>query len=655
MRNRTGCCGAARRLALRVRDLLFLAVAIVPPGRPAEAVETGGAEAMVADGTVRPATSDCAFVPSHADPDGRRRREAVSRDTRAFASAHPAASSTAFHPASRLKRVNYVDDEIFGKMEADRVPPAPRSSDAEFLRRVTLDLTGRIPDADTVIAFLADPSSDKRSRMVDMLLTTDAFVDRWTFFYDELVQNTNRSSTGTLWDTANAAYHAYFQDAVRSRKPWDVMARELITASGPNTTVGPANFIVRQFQNNGPPQDTYDNLAVATSRVFLGTGVVFCTSCHNGQGHLDAINLWGSIVKRQDFWSLAAFFSWTDMPFAGPVPNTVYTIGQRRTGNYDYRLNTTTGNKTDRTGAYYTTTPPGLTTISPAYPRTPLNPSPGGILPGETFRQWLARLVTDDPQFARAAVNTLWKEMFKLGIVEPVDGFDPMRQDPASPPPGAWTVQPTHPALLNRLAQDFAAHGYDLRYILGVMAKSNAYQLSSFYPGTWSEAYTPYFARHFARRLGAEELWDAVQKATNVPSNMTVSGSPALALQLPNMGFQNGPDLNGRFMSAFGPGNRDTVPRSWKFSVAQALTMLNNNQVTIRSHDTQDSVVHRLVAANATPEQAVDTLFLKTLSRVPTPAEKAWCLSKAQGTSLPSFAQTLQFVLLQKLDFLYNY
>ena len=295
---------------------------------------------------MRPASSDCAFVPSHADPDGRRQRDAVSRTTRAFASAHPVAAGSTFRPAARIPRVNYVDDEIFGKMEADRVPAAPRSSDAEFLRRVTLDLTGRIPDADVVVAFVADPSPDKRSRMVDALLASDAFVDRWTFYYDELFQNTNASSTGSLWNTANAAYHAYFQDAVRSRKPWDVMARELITASGPNTTVGPANFIVRHFQNNGPPQDTYDNLAVATSRIFLGTSVVFCTSCHNGQGHLDAINLWGSIVKRQDLWGLAAFYSWTDMPFAGAPPDTVYTIAQRRTGNYDYRLNTTTGNKT---------------------------------------------------------------------------------------------------------------------------------------------------------------------------------------------------------------------------------------------------------------------------------------------------------------------
>ncbi|MBK9062638.1 MAG: DUF1549 domain-containing protein [Acidobacteria bacterium] len=602
------------------------------------------------------ASSDCAFAPSHADPDGLRRREAVSRTTRAFAAARPVAAGTAFRPVARIRRVNYVDDEIFGKMEADHVPPAPPSSDTEFLRRVTLDLTGRIPDADVVVAFVADPSPDKRSRMVDTLLASDAFVDRWTFFYDELFQNTSRSATGTLWEVPNAAYHAYFQDAVRSKKPWDVMARELITAKGANTTVGQANYLVRQFQNNGPPQDTYDNLAVATSRIFLGTNVVFCTSCHNGQGHLDAINLWGSIVKRQDFWGLAAFYSWTDMPFAGKDADQVYTIGERRTGNYDYRLNTTTGNKTIRTNAYYTTTPPGLTSIAPAYLRTPLNPVAAPQIPNETYRQWLGRLVTSDPQFARAAVNYLWKEMFKLGIVEPADAFDPMRQDPASPPPGAWTVQPTHPALLARLGQDFAAHGYDLRYILGVMAKSNAYQLSSSYPGTWSEGFTPYFARHFAQRLMAEEVWDAIVKATGVRSNMSVDW----AMQLPNIQMQNGgPDLNGRLMTPFVSGDRDTNPRSSKFSIQQALTLMNNDQVTIRTHGNfAGTAVNRLVTANATAPQIVTSLYLQTLSRYPTPAETALCLSlftTRYSGSTATFANDLQWVLLNKLDFVYNY
>jgi len=606
--------------------------------------------------------ADCTFVPSHADPDGRLGRDALSRGTQAFASAHPAAAGPAFQPSARLRRVNYVDDEVFGKMDAARVVPAPLASDAEFLRRVTLDLTGRIPDAATAGAFLADPSPDKRGRMIDTLLASDAFVDRWTFFYDELFQNTAFASSGRLYSQGRNAFHAYFQDAVRSHKPWDAMAREIIGATGVNTSVGAANYAVRQIQTNGPAQDTYDNLAASTAAVFLGTNAVFCTSCHNGQGHLDAINLWGSTVKRQDFWGLASFYSRVSTPRSGTTnADYYYTVGERPTGNYS--LNTTTGNKTDRTKAYYVTSPSGMASIDPAYVRSPLAPSGGAPATGEGFRQALGRLVTNDPQFARAAVNYLWKEMFKLGIVEPADAFDMMRQDPANPPVGSWTIQPTHPALLTRLAQDYAGHGYDLRYILGVMAKSSAYQLSSFYPGTWSESYAPYFARHFARRLTAEEVFDAITRATNVGASIPVSGgmpNVTLAMQLPDVQEPGGGSVIGNFLNAFLRADREGDARSNEFSVSQALLMLNDTTVTSRIKSaTAGSAVQKLISASATPAQIVTSLYLSTLSRNPSSAELAAGValfaSPPNGETKAQVAEDLQFALLNKLDFLYNY
>ena len=595
------------------------------------------------------AASDCAFTPSHADPDGRRFRREASRVTVAFASSHGTATATTFHPVARIRRVNYVDDEIFGKMDADRVVSAPLASDSEFLRRVTLDLTGRIPEAEVVASFLADPASDKRSRMIDTLLASDAFVDRWTFFYDELFQNT-APATSDFGFQGRDAWHAYFQASVRSHKPWDVMARELIAATGLNTTVGAANYVVRQLQPNGPAQDTYDNLAASTATVFLGTSTVFCTSCHNGQGHLDSINLWGSTVKRQDFWGLAAFYSRFSQQRAGPAdPSKVtHTVSESASGNY--RLNTTTGNKTDRTAAYYTTSPPGLTSIDPAYFRTPLAPTGGGPAAGEGFRQALGRLVTSDPQFARAAVNYLWKEMFGVGIVEPVDGFDPMRQDPASPPPGTWTIQPTHPALVTKLAQDYAAHGYDLRYILGVIARSSAYQLSSFYPGTWNEAYTPYFARHFVRRMMAEEVLDAICYVTNSPPilNLGTGVEYHVAMQLPDVWRPATNNPWERFLDAFFRGNRDGVARSIDFTIPQALMLLNDPYV--------GSLMHKgfsLVPANATPAQRATALYVRTLSRYPTPAELAEAVRIfTSGNGYETWAD-IQWALFNRIEFLF--
>jgi hypothetical protein len=620
---------------------------------------------LATSANLAPAVSDCAFVPSHADPDGKARRANVSRVTLAFVPSHPASAvlppggQTGVTP--RVRRVNYVDDEVFGALDAAKIVPAPLSSDAEFVRRVTLDLTGRIPDASTLTAFLADPSGDKRARMIDTLLASDAFVDRWTFYYDELFQNTAYASSGRLYPQGRNALHAYFQDAVRSRKPWDAMAREIIGATGVNTAVGQANYVVRQIQSNGPVQDTYDNLAASTATNFLGMNAVFCTSCHNGAGHLDSINLWGSTIKRQDFWGMSAFYARATSPRSGTTSATYfYTVGERATGNY--LLNTTTGNKTDRTSAYYTTTPPGLTSLNPAYLKTPLNPGGGAPANGEGFRQSLGRLVTSDPQFARAAVNYLWKELFNLGIVEPADAFDPMRQDAASPPPGSWTIQPTNPDLLTKLALDYAGHGYDLRYILGVMAKSSAYQLSSFYSGTWSETYTPYFARHFARRMTAEEVFDAITKATNMPAVIPVTGlsSVAWAMQLPDVQEPGGGSVIGNFLNGFLRGDRDTDARSNEFSISQALLMLNDTTVTNRIKSTAPgSAVQKLVAANAPPSQIVTSLYVSTLSRNPSPAELAAGVelfsSPPNGESKAQVAEDLQFTLLNKLDFLYNY
>ncbi|MFI5119196.1 MAG: DUF1549 domain-containing protein [Thermoanaerobaculia bacterium] len=658
---------------VRSRLLAVAALAAVLPSGPA--VQAAGEGETVANVQSRidlaasaptvAASADCAFLPSHVDPDGRMLRAGVSRVTRAFAASHPAAAGVTAGALTgvtlHIRRVGYVDDEIFGALDTAKITSAPLSSDSEFLRRVTLDLTGRIPDAATVRAFLADPSGDKRSRMIDALLVSDAFVDRWTFYYDELFQNTAFATSGRLYPAGRNAWHAYFQDAIRSHKPWDVMAKELIAATGDTTGEGAANFPARGIQTNGPGQDTLDNLAASTGAIFLGEFPVFCTSCHDGARHLDSINLWGSTVRRQDFWGMSAFYSRVSITRKLGRAESLYyyTIDDRASGNY--ALNTTTGNKTDRTSAYYTTVPPGLTSITPAYLKTPAYPQGGAPATGESYRAALARLVTADPQFARAAVNYLWKELFKAGIVEPADSFDLLRQDPLTPPPGAWTIQPTHPNLLAKLAQDYAGHGYDLRYILGVMAKSSAYQLSSYYGGTWSEAYAPYFARHFARRMTAEETFDAITRATNVPASLPVAGAStvAWAMQLPDVGEPGGRSVAGNFLNTFLRGDRDGDARSNEFSIAQALLLLNDTTVTSRIRSgAPGSAVSKLVAAGATPVEIVSSLYVSTLSRNPSPSELARgvaLFSATPGESKAQVAEDLQYALLNKLDFFYNY
>ncbi len=187
---------------------------------------------------------------------------------------------------------------------------------------------------------------------------------------------------------------------------------------------------------------------------------------------------------------------------ANPTNNNLYywSLDKYTT---DYALNTTTGNRPART-------PLGtLKTLTPAYLFN------GGGVPssGEDYRAALARYVTADPQFARAAVNYVWAHLFQIGIVDPPDQFDPMRLDPKNPPPAPWTLQPSNPDLLNSLANHFVASGYDLRALMREITNSETYQLSSQYNGTWDPSNQQLFARKLVRRLWPEEIHDAVVQA----------------------------------------------------------------------------------------------------------------------------------------------
>lgn len=648
---------------------------------PPEAAPAGPPAALPEDdaAAVPAAAPDCgigsAGIP---DRDGRAERIRRDRATTLFAPAHPSSleartavpSPEGVVPADggqegatpMVRRANYVDDEILGALAKAGVAPAPLATDAEFLRRVTLDLTGRIPDAADVRAFLADRTPDKRGRTVDRLLASDAFADRWALFYDDLFRTTTFADSGGLGYDGRNAFHQYFVDSIRSRKGWDQVARELITSNGNQApgTVGapvtpPTNFVLRNLQNNGPAQDTYDNLAASTGTAFLGLNL-FCTSCHSGKGHTDQLNLFLTSVGRGDFWAMSAFWSRSTLKRNGTTfAETYYTIGENATGGY--ALGTTTGNKTPRDGKVWAG---GATSVTPRFVLNGDSPRPG-----EGYRAALARVVPSHPQFARAAVNYLWREMFAVGIVEPAWDFDLLRQEPSQPLPDGWTLQPTHPALLDRLADEFAASGYDIRTTLRTIARSSSYQLSSYYPAGWKAEYAPLFARHFVRRLRAEEVLDAVTRATGVPPvlNVTNYAAPlAWAGQLPDTSEPRG--TGGApyraFLDSYLRGNRDSVQRSSEGSISQALSQLNTTVVTSRvKAATSGSTVSQIVATKATPAQAVDTLFLATLSRPPTPQERADALAiltkLVAGQTFASACEDLQFALLNKLDFLFDY
>ena len=540
------------------------------------------------------------------------------------------------HRAVRSPFGNDIDGEIFSKLAAAGIQPARLAGDEEFLRRVYVDLTGTIPTAAEVEAFLADTSSDKRARKIDELLRSPAFTDRWTMWFGDLVQNVQFSSSSREYYLGRNAYYTWIRDSIASNKPYDAMVRELLAGEGNSFQVGVANYVVRQLQNNGPPQDTYDNLAAHSAEKFLGLPML-CISCHDGQGHLESVNWYLRGKTREDFWKMAAFFSRTTARperYTDPAnPNAnIFRFEVATNANGTYRLNTTGGNKSPRqpkAGQPNTVTPAFLTTGE--QPRL-----------GESYRVAYGRMLTADRQFARNTVNLLWKEMFGRGIVEPVNAFDPAK----------LSTQASHPALLESLTDTFIARNYDLREMLRAIALTNTYQLSAQYDGPHPAE--SYFARRQPRRLSAEALVDAVGTATNQRPQFNIQGLPSVnrAMQLPDPLDARG-SLAGRLMSNFGRGNRDDVARTNDSAISQALAMMNDRVITERVKRTPASTVGVLTSTLTDPGQIVERLYLATLSRRPTAEEKRIAVDYLNGGPLVERAEDLQYVLLNSLEFMF--
>lgn len=601
-----------------------------------------------------------------------------------------------------------IDDFVFGLLAEKGIPSAPPTTDSEFLRRVSIDLTGRLPEAADTAAFLQDVSADKRERLVDDLLASSAWADRWTMFLGDLFRNTQATAQGNRFPGGRDSLHLFLLESLRSGKSYDAMVRELLAAQGfsdgrpwPSAQRGqspfasfddfrafltgepaqasPAAYIVGGRVTGGPAHDSYDAMAVNVARDLLGVSHMDCVLCHDGAGHLESLNLWGAEAKRSEGWGLAAFFQrvlLTRAPYvvqrenANPILPPYYivqelpagTVVRNRRGEViagEYSLGTEGGNRPDREASDNG----GVVQVSPKYPFGGGEPAPG-----EPYRAALGRLLTADRQFARATVNYIWREFFGRGIVDPADQFDLARLDPAAPPADPWTIQPSHPELLEFLADGFIDSGFDLKWLMREIVGSDAYQLSSRYDGAWSPSYEPYLARHQVRRLDAEALFDAVTVATGALIDLPVLGltqralgNLQFAMQLPDvqnmpLGARNRPEggLANDFLDAFFRGDREQSLRSSEISILQALHLMNNPLVTDRI---QASAARGLYSQwlSRSDEELAQLLYLQTLTRPATPEELGQAVSFLRSGDRRQRVEDLAWALLNKVDFVFNY
>lgn len=467
---------------------------------------------------------------------------------------------------AKLPRANYIDDKVYAKLAALHLSPSRTTGDLEFIRRVTLDLTGSLPNPGEARAFAADKDSQKRATLVDALMARPAFTDFWAYKWSDLL----RVNRGTLKDKGMWAYYSYIHDAVRDNKGWDAMAREVLTAHGNTFLDGPANY----FRTALKPEELAENV----SQGFLGIRMQ-CAKCHN-----HPLEKW----TQNEYYGMAQIFARVKYKAdLGIYVNDEMTVYNVSTGDL----------------------------IQPRLGR-PVPPKPLG---GPTlaldstrdrrvfFAEWLTR--PDNWYFTHSIVNRVWAHFMGRGLVEPVDD---MRE----------TNPPSNPELFDALAADFVRHKFDLRHLMRRIVTSRAYQLSS--AATPQNAKDDKYSSHFlVRRMTAEELLDALSQVTGRPEDFPGMPAGYRASQLPDT------HVKSDFMDILGRPARVITcecERSQEPNMAQALLFINGD-VLNRKVTADDGIVDRLVKAGRSDSQILDELYWATCGRPPRAEERASDLS----------------------------
>ena len=558
-------------------------------------------------------------------------------------------------PVIPIAEKNYIDEYIFGKIRQDGVPHASLCSDVEFLRRVSLDLTGRLPEPEKIREFVKDPDPQKREKLVDAIMWTDVrgaigpkfrtpFLDRWAYFFSDLFR-----VSLFMGPRGKSLFYDHIYNFLLVNQPYDQFTRGLLTArTRSSDNSADANLLVRFYvdepdQSTVNHEDYYDELAIRTTKMFLGINLE-CVSCHDGAGHLEKINLWLSRRERAELWRQAAFFGKVRLyrPYGDMVDE--FVLSDEGKG-YDLSSKSVLR-------------PPRYTVdVSPTFILTGEKPAPG-----ENPREAYARMVTSHIQFARATVNLIWAEVFGVGIVDPPQQFDLARYGLDVKPPPPWTPQTIHAELLNALAKDFQAHNFDLRYLIRLIVTSSAYQLSHRVDAAWKPEYARYFARRFVRRLPAEQIWDAISQATGVfdvfksGALLFTSGDTKVKYVIQTVAPGDIDPKIRKLLTDFGLDDRKMGSKTVNNSVVQSALLLNGDMVKEKVRYQDKGRLHPLFNAQPpkTNGEIVEELFLATLSRFPSNKEAAFATRLLADYHVQG-GEDLLWSLINQPQFILNY
>jgi hypothetical protein len=506
---------------------------------------------------------------------------------------------TAAHPYPPLDlaaapRGNWIDEEIYATLAALRLPPSPRADDATLLRRLTLDVTGRLPTPERVREYLADQDERKYEAEVERLLGSPEMSEYWTYKLARWL----RVRMGPNDALGTKTFHRWLAQQVAANRPLDELARELLVAEGDSHRVGPANF--HRNASSARSQAEY------VTESLLGIRLR-CANCHN-----HPLDRW----TQDDYHGLAAIFARIER---GQV------VGIRTSGEV---VHPATGEA--------------------AVPRIP---GERFLPPASDHRLQLAEWLTssDHKRFATAQVNRIWQALMGRGLIDPVD--DLRDTNPAS-----------HPELLDRLADDFVEHSYDLRHTLRLIATSAAYRRSSRAVLPDATHDDRFYSHALVRPLPPEVLLDAVCDATGLLKDyrdrpLAVRGvlenSPSLASRAIAV-YE--PRLAGADLGPLAPCTAEQVcsdeagQGASLDDLAAQLHWLNGKVVNDRV-TAPESAFARLAGSDLPLEQLIDEYYLRTLSRLPTAAERAFWQAELAAGNRAERCQDLAWALLGCREF----
>jgi len=441
----------------------------------------------------------------------------------------------------------WIDAQLSRSWTEQNITPAERASDSEWVRRVYLDLIGRIPSIHEVRMFVDSNEADKDRRLVDDLLTRGAFSQHWADVTLQALLPETASNRETEYITNRV--NVWLRQFFREGRGYDHLARELINwqiaaddNDAPNGSLGGVYAIKKS-----KPEE----LAASTSRFFLGIRLE-CAQCHD-----HPFARW----KRKEFWQFAAFYS-----------------GLERNAKFDGFQTPSRENPLVRTIKIEGTNE----TVEPVF----LSSSTKPLLKDQSLREALAEWIVakENPFFAKCAVNRVWAQLFGIGIVNPVDDMD--IHNP-----------PSHPAILDRLAREFADHDYDLRWLIGTIANSSAYRLSS-NPPRDAEIPNKSFARMCVRTMTPQQFTKSFAQATGIG---TVQQS--------------------EFLSVLSSGSEN--PAQSETSVVQVLAQMNSDVTGLAVNPRADNVLSAVTHYPALGiDDRIDVVYLATLSRHPSSEER---------------------------------